>query len=374
MRIGLDAKRALNNATGLGNHARILVNALMRDYKDEEYHLFSPSLQEHFLHRLNGTFQLHLPTTKWHKSFPGLWRSRGMVKDLLRERISLYHGLSNELPLGIHHTRIKTVVTIHDLIFLKHKEQYPVWDRLIYEYKTRHAAKYANAIIAVSEETKRDLIHYYHTPANKITVIHPAVEEQFEQASFSSDQWSNVKSYYRLPKKFILHVGSFFPRKNQLGVIKAFNLLKDKIQEDVVLIGGGGTQLSFIRQYITEHALKNRVHILHNVKNEDLPAIYHAATALVFPALYEGFGAPVLEALFSKTPVITTGGGAMEEASGKGALLVNPESAEDIAEKILQVTFNPVLRNQMITTGLTHAQTMSTKVFAEKTMQLYNSL
>ena len=158
MRIAFDAKRMLNNPTGLGNHARILANALMRDYPDNEYLLFSPTAKDEFLNQLHGEYEMHFPKTRSAQAVHPWWRSYGITNDLLKNKVDIYHGISNELPLNIHRTRIKTVVTIHDLIFLKHKEQYPWIDRQIYTLKTKYAAKHADKIIAVSQETKHDLI------------------------------------------------------------------------------------------------------------------------------------------------------------------------------------------------------------------------
>jgi hypothetical protein len=119
MKIAFDAKRALNNATGLGNHARILLNALMRDFPENEYLLFTPKAKDEFFHLLPPDFKIFFPETNFQKSFHSLWRSFGIKKQLRENRIAIYHGLSNEIPFGVKDSGFKTVVTIHDLIFLK---------------------------------------------------------------------------------------------------------------------------------------------------------------------------------------------------------------------------------------------------------------
>lgn len=373
MRLGFDAKRALNNSTGLGNHARILLNAMMRDFPENEYHLFSPKAKDEFFHQLHGDFKIDFPQTKWQQIANPLWRSFSIKNDLLRNRIDVYHGLSNEIPFGIHKTGIASVVTIHDLIFLKHKEQYPWIDRRFYEGKTRYAAKHADRIIAVSEETKRDLIELYGAKEKKITVIYPSVERNF-QTTDHRPQTTEIQNKYRLPSKYILNVGSFFPRKNQKTLIEAFDRIKNKVEENLVLVGSSGTQKEEIQQLIVSKNLSDRVHIITNVTNEDLPAVYRNASVFVFPSLFEGFGAPVLEALFSKVPVIATKGNAIEEAAGKNSLLINPLSIEEIADALLQVLSNEALRNKMVYEGYQHAQTMTDAEFAGKTMKVYQSL
>jgi glycosyltransferase involved in cell wall biosynthesis len=373
VRLGFDAKRALNNSTGLGNHARILLNAMMRDFPENEFHLFSPKAKDEFFHQLHGDFKLHFPETKFQQALHPLWRSFGIKNDLRKERIDIYHGLSNELPFTISHSAFSKVVTIHDLIFLKHQQQYPFFDRQVYELKTRYAAKHADRIIAVSEETKRDLIDYYGVAEKKIVVIYPSVDAAFQKSEIQNPK-SEILAKYNLPAKYILNVGSFFPRKNQKTLIEAFDRIKNEIEEDLVLAGSSGSIRKEVEQLIASKNLQQRVHIISNISNADLPAVYAAAGLFVFPSLFEGFGAPVLEALFSKTPVIATKGGAVEEAAGKNSLFVQPLSAEDIAEKILLVLKDEILRNKITTEGYAHAQTMTDKVFAEKTMSVYRSL
>ena len=373
MKLGFDAKRALNNGTGLGNHARILLNAMMRDYPDHSYSLYTPRAREQYLSELDGYFQLHFPTTKVAQSLHAWWRSYGVTRDILTHRTDLYHGLSNELPLKIHRTAIATVVTIHDLIFLKHKEQYPLIDRQIYTYKTKYAAKHADRIIAVSEETKRDLIELYHVPERKITVIYPSIDTRFyEKASVAKR--ADVAMQYQLPAKFILNVGSFFPRKNQMRLIAAFDNIKKNIEEDLVLIGSSGNMLNTIREEIISRKIQDRVHIITSVKNEDLPSVYQLASLFVFPSLFEGFGAPVLEALFSQVPVIASAGGAIEEAAGKYSLLIDPTATEDIAAKIVSAMTDDTVRNTMVAKGLEHALTMTDAIFAARTMDVYEGI
>ncbi len=372
MRLAFDAKRALNNFTGLGNHARILLNALMRDFPDNDYLLFSPKAKALLFNELHGDFKLFFPGTgKRLFTHRSLWRSFGVTNDLLDEKVELYHGLSNELPLNIHRTSIKTVVTIHDLIFLKHTEQYPFIDRQIYKLKTKYAAKHAHKIIAVSQETKADLMHFYNVPEKKIEVIYPSVDIAFQTGKVAD---FSVLEKYHLPAKYILNVGSFFPRKNHKKLIEAFALIKEKVAEDLVLIGSGGSIKKEVETFIAENKLRNRVKIIPDVTNEDLPAIYQKASLFVFPSLYEGFGAPVLEALFSKVPVVASKSGAIEEAGGKSSLFIDPTSASEIAAAMLKVLGDSESTKEMIEEGYAHAQNMTDKVFAQKVMGVYKSV
>ncbi|MBS1593897.1 MAG: glycosyltransferase family 4 protein [Bacteroidetes bacterium] len=373
MKIALDAKRMLNNGTGLGNHARILANALMRDYPENEYQLYTPKIDDRYLNELHGAFSIEMPGSKFAQALHPWWRSYSITEDLLKNMVDVYHGLSNELPLNIHRSRIPTVVTIHDLIFLKHREQYPWLDRQVYMVKTKYAARYAHRIIAVSEETKRDLIEYYHVPEKKIKVIYQSIDPRFYAAAAAAVLRAFRKKF-QLSDQYILNVSSFFPRKNQLKLIEAFDLIKDKIPHRLVLAGGAGNMMPEISEMIKERQLADRIITLTNVSNDEMPLLYQASDLFVYPALMEGFGMPVLEALVSGVPVITTGSGAIAEAAGLAAVKIDPLIPESIARAVIMVLLNENLKGQLVLAGREHAATMTDKLFAQRVMQVYESV
>lgn len=365
MKIAFDAKRALNNSSGLGNYSRNLLNALMQNFSNEEYFLFSPQVKDDFFHQLTGEFKMIFPETKLQKSAHPLWRSYGIKNQVLKNGIDIYHGLSSEIPFGMAQLHTRTIVTIHDLIFLKQVEQYPFVDRKIYALKTKYAAKHAHKIVAISNETKQDLVELLGVKEEKVDVIYPIVSSAFQKKTEADIQ------KYKLPRKYILNVGSFFPRKNQRTLIEAFDLIKQEIEEDLVLVGGAGNMKEELMALIEKKKLNARVRIISNATNEDMPAIYSGASVFVWPSLYEGFGMPIVEALFSMVPVITTKGGCFEEAGGKNSLYINPLSAEEIAASIKQSLNNDSDKQKRVRAGLEHAQTMSQQRIAELTMRLY---
>ncbi len=373
MKIALDAKRMLNNGTGLGNHARILANALMRDYPYHEYQLYTPRVQDHYLSELHGTYSLHMPGSKLSQALHPWWRSYSITEDLLRNMVDVYHGLSNELPLNIHRSGIPTVVTIHDLIFLKHHAQYPWLDRQIYTMKTRYATKHAGKIIAVSEETKRDLIDLYRVPEKRIEVIYQSIDPRFYNRA-EPGTLNSFRKKYNVPDKYILNVSSFFPRKNQIKLIEAFDIIKEEVPHHLVLAGGAGNMLGEITKLIDQNRLSDRVCILTGVSNEEMPLLYQGAELFVYPALLEGFGMPVLEALTSGTPVVASQGGAIQEAAGSGSLMTDPKHAEDIAAKVLNALHDPIKRSEMIRLGYEHAATMTDTLFAANVMRVYEAV
>ena len=370
MRIALDAKRILNNATGLGNHGRILLHALLRDYPVHDYLLYSPQANDAMLQELSGDFQIHFPEGKLAKSFPSIWRSLGITSQLKNDRVEIYHGISNELPFNIHDTSTRKVVTIHDLIFLKHKDQYPFIDRQIYEWKTRYAAQNAHHIIAVSTETKEDLINFYKVPEQRITVVYPAIDQRFYKY-YTAAESQTIKERYQLPENYLLNVGSFFTRKNQLKLIEAFNIIKDKIESDLVLAGTGGNQIAGVRALIAHRNLQKRVHIVSTINNDDMPALYQSAQLFVFPSLMEGFGAPIVEAMVSGTPLLVSAIPCFKEVGANAVGYFNPNDAHEMADSILALLQNDKLRHERVEVGRERAKLFSDSNFAEGVMKVY---
>ena len=158
MKIGYEAKRIFHNKTGLGNYSRDLIRILSTYYPDNTYFLYNPKPSEKNLFNSEKTnIKECLPKSSFYKMFYNLWRQKAIVGDIVADDIQIYHGLSGEIPLGINRTKIKTIVTIHDLIFLRYPELYPFLDRIIYRVKFYSACKNADTIIAISEETKKDM-------------------------------------------------------------------------------------------------------------------------------------------------------------------------------------------------------------------------
>lgn len=375
MKIAFDAKRALCNTSGLGNYSRNLLNALTKFFPGEEYLLFSPNVKEELLEQLNGDLKIFLPEKKFHKAVSSVWRTFGIGKELSKQRVNVFHGLSNEIPLVPRSSfLVPFIVTIHDVIFLKYPEQYPWFDRKIYEAKTKFAVKHADKIIAVSNDTKNDLLERYRVPEKKVEVIYQCADERFFNAHCGLPI-SDLEAKYNLPSKYILNVGSFVSRKNQKVLIEAFDKSKNKIEEDLLLVGNSGNLKSEIEQLIVAKSLQHRVKIISNISNNDLPAVYRNAILFVYPSAKEGFGIPIVEALLSKVPVITTKGGAMEEAAGKNSLLLDiPNHAEEVSEKMLIALTDEKLRKKMVEEGFAHAQKFNSKNFAEQTMRVYKGV
>ena len=299
------------------------------------------------------------------------WRTFGITKEAENRHLDLYHGLSHELPVGIEKTHIPTVVTMHDLIFVRHPELYPFIDRKLYKAKYLRSCRVADRIIAVSQQTKNDLMELWGIEEEKISVVYQGCHPDFCQ-QVTDSQKQAVREKYHLPETYLLNVGAIEPRKNQLLVLEA--LVAGAIDTPLVIAGRKTNYIAELQQYIEKHRLQKQVFILPNVDFADLPALYQSASIFIYPSQYEGFGIPIVEALQSGVPVIAAKGSCLEESGGSDSRYIAPNSEVELAEQIMILERDSRLRNNMIEKGRAYAKQFSDKAIAIHLMQLYQSL
>jgi glycosyltransferase involved in cell wall biosynthesis len=303
--------------------------------------------------------------------FKIFWRTIGICKDLKKEKIDLFHGLSNEIPIGLKKIGIPSVVTIHDLIFYRYPQYYPYFDRKIYELKVRYASKHADKIIAVSEQTKLDLINFFNVEESRIEVIYQNCDPIF-LSKVTEHEKTRIRNTYNLPEEFLLNVGTIETRKNSLLIVKALKKLQDNIH--LVIIGKETPYTQVVKKFIANNNLMSRVHFLKNVSFQDLPGIYQQASIFIYPSVFEGFGIPVVEALSSGIPVIAATGSCLEEAGGKNSIYVDPNDSDELANQINLLINNTEKRELMIRSGFEHINNFSNQQIADKLFKLYQNL
>lgn len=374
MKIGFDAKRLYNNFTGLGNYSRTLLQSLYEFFPEDEHYLYTPKIRhtpETELFLKNPAYRTYTSTSP----VKSLWRSYGIKKNLKQDQIELYHGLSHEIPVNIHKTHIRSVVTIHDIIYKTYPDMFPAIDRTIYDLKFKYSCRHADKIIAISESTKKDIIRYYGIPEEKIAVIYQAINPIFYHPQAEYLAASTLKSYH-IPDEYILYVGAINSRKNLLGIIKAYAMLPETFKIPLVIVGNGGKYKEEVLKYAGSHGLLKNLIILHNLADSKIvQALYQKAQLFIYPSFYEGFGLPVTEALLSKTPVITSDISSLPEAGGPDTCYVNPTDTEAIAYAIETVLSDQDKRKTMIENGCTFAQQQfNIHTLTQQVHQLYQQL
>jgi glycosyltransferase involved in cell wall biosynthesis len=379
MIIGVDAKRIFKNTTGLGNYSRTLLDALAKNYPTNQYHLFTPAISEQYNIGNTNNQTIHLPTNWWHKKFPNIWRRTGMVNDIAKANIQLFHGLSNELPSGIEKIHCKKVVTVHDLIFERYPKSYNIDERYVHRIKVKKACQIAGAVIATSLQTKQDLVDFYTIDPAKIYVCYQSCSSIFEQIK-STAELELVKEKYNLPNQYFLFVSSITQRKNLLTVCKAMALQKNTNSIPLVVVGNGKKEKNEVIAYMESQGLMHKIIFLNDiakaknfghVPNIDLPAIYQQALALIYPSFFEGFGIPLLEAMWSRLPVISSNTSSLPEVCEKAALYFNPSDEHALATHMQSILHNQALRNDLIALGVQQAQKFTVDQFAKTVMDVY---
>lgn len=369
MKIGFDAKRAFHNSSGLGNYSRDLIRMVSQYYPDLQYLLYNPKPGK-IPFRLDTNSREILPNSVFWRFLSSFWRQKGILQQLEKDQIQLYHGLTGEIPRGIQYTNIKAIVTIHDLIFVHFPELYKPIDRKIYFNKFQYAADHSDLIIAISEQTKKDIVKFLHIDPKRIKVIYQGCNAAYK-ARYTQEEFKQTTKKFSLPKQFILNVGTIEKRKNLLNLVKA---VENSTMELVVVGNDKSTYAQEVKKYINANGMDHRVHFLKNVNTVELAQIYQMATIFVYPSIFEGFGIPIIEALFSKTPVITSQESCFSEAGGPDSMYINPEDFKSIEDAIHTISENKELQEHMATQGFAYAQQFNDDVIARKLFETYKSV
>ena len=366
--IGYDAKRIVRNGTGLGSYGRTLINDLAPLMPDTNLRLYAPDAGRDDLRNqveLRDNVQFCYPDHLRFRLQRDWWRMKGVVKDLRRDGVELYHGLSGELPEGLSAAGIPGVVTVHDLIFLRHPEFYPALDAFFYKLKFRKMLREATRIIAISACTKRDILYYGDFPEDRIDLVYQSCSTRFSQP-VSPSLLVEARRKYRLPQRYVLNVGTVELRKNILLGIRAMAKLPADLH--LVIVGRQTKYQKQLDAEIRKLGLGNRIHFLQGVPNTLLPAVYRQAEAFIYPSRYEGFGVPVIEAIQSGLPVVAATGSCLEEAGGPDSLYVDPDDADGAAAAVLSAMEN---RTGMVERSRHYVRRFENQDVASQVLEVY---
>ncbi len=368
MAIYIDISAAVHGRAGLGRYAESLARALVQEY---------PGRFAFFYNRDRGTNPLagleDVPTRTVHAGYKP-WRMAvwlGQILGLGFERLlpeaELYHATEHLLlPLR----QVPTVLTVHDLIYHLFPEHHKPLNYRFLNWAMPLFVRRSEAIIAISESTKRDLIRRYGVHPDKVTVVYEAAAPHFRPAS--PGVIAAVRARYGLPEDFILTVGTIEPRKNLPRLLDAFRRLRRKGHNTwLVVVGGKGWLYEGFFRCLEESQLGEAVLLPGYIPDADLPAIYSAARVFVFPSLYEGFGLSVLEAMACGTAVVCSGASSLPEVGGNAARYFDPTNVEEMAEAIETVWRDEALRAEMVRRGLAQVARFSWARAARETMAVY---
>ncbi|MBI2953593.1 MAG: glycosyltransferase family 4 protein [Chloroflexi bacterium] len=373
MHVGINAHllsfAASYRGAGISRYIRSLISHL-RQSGNGQYTVFlgDPNFPQEF--SPNTSFHLNisrLPTV--NPMVRILWEQLLLPVELASSDIDILHSMGYVQPVACLR---RSIVTVHDLSFVLFPEMFNRLNRLYLTMLTRLSVRRANRVIAVSENTKRDLTRLFGVASEKIDVVYHGVEERFcpatgaELAAFRLDR--------NLPERYILFIGTLEPRKNVHTLIKAFaKVRKAGLPHKLVIGGAKGWLWSEIFSMVSEMGLEREVIFPGYISLENEPLWYNGADLFVYPSLYEGFGFPLLEAMACGTPVVTSNSSSLPEVVGEAGLLVDPSSGDDLAEAMLTVLTDRALSDDMKKKGLERARSFSWAEAAGKTAQIYQS-
>lgn len=368
IRIGFDGKRFFHNNTGLGNYSRNLIKVVSDYFPDNEYLLYNPKKNSKYtLDTFNTSVKEILPKSFLSKKFKSLWRL-WFVHSSIEKNTTIFHGLSGEIPLGLS-KKIKKVVTIHDLIFIRYPNLYSFFDRKIHFLKFKYAAQKSDVVVAISKQTKNDIITYLGISEDKIKVIYQGCDPVYKE-NYSESKKTEVIKRYHLPQKFILNVGTIETRKNAFLIVKGIQ----GTTIPLVLVGRKTAYCKEIDNFISENNMQNQLIYINKISQNDLAIIYQTASVFVYPSIFEGFGIPIIEALYSKTPVITTNSGVFPEAGGPDSIYINPNNVSEMRDAIFGLFNNEDLCLAIAAKGHVFVQKFNDDVIAKHWQNLYESL
>jgi glycosyltransferase involved in cell wall biosynthesis len=374
MKIAIDVSLAVGESAGVGSYTRGLLEGLAAIDPDNEYVLYSyldfpQSSQPTFPQQPNFSLRmLHPEAERWER----IWYQANLPPKEALDAVDVLHSPFFNAPQE-HHGAL--VVTIHDVSFLLQPQFHTEANRLHCLQGTLKAALYADRIIAVSQQTKKDLMGYFSIPEERIRVVHEAPRKVYAPER-NVEVIRVALERLGISHNFILFVGSLEPRKNLKTLLQAFAsyVTQHAGEEWLVVAGGKGWLNDDLSQVAADLGIAERVQFLGYVQEADLRVLYSAAKLFVYPSIYEGFGLPPLEAMACGAPVITSTTSALPEVVGDAALLIDPHNSEALCQAMQRVLRDADLRVRMRQQSLARAKLFSWERAAEETLAVYEEV
>jgi glycosyltransferase involved in cell wall biosynthesis len=369
MIIGIDASRAVRaQRTGTERYSLEIIRHLlaMPEASKHRWRLYldAPDRDARLTEHLPKTDHIEVCVIPARQ----LWTHRTLAHEVMRRRPDVLFVPAHVIPFVLPASRLPaSVVTVHDLGYHAFPETHTWWQRLLIEGGTRWSVRVAQRVIAVSQATANDLTALHHVPAQRIRVIY---EAPAQTAIVTPDQAAAVRQRYRLERPYTLFVGTIQPRKNVARLLQAYEWLyrNTPVAWDLVFAGAPGWLSDGLYERAASMGLAQQVRFLGYIPDDDLPALLKGALFFSFPSLFEGFGLPVLEAQSYGVPVLTSNNSSLPEVAGDAALLVDPTDVDAIANAMLRLSQDEVLRQQLIEAGYANVRRFSWEKAAQETL------
>lgn len=373
--IGFDAKHANRGNTKQSSYARFVIDALSNACPKSAYlrmYIEKSELNYDYeaLAERPNVESMEPDGVLWRK-LSWLWRMWHIGRDMERGDVELFHALAGLVPYGLARRNIRTVVTVHSLEFLRLRRLFsPIYNfyRRAILLSSMHRA---DRIVAVSECVKHDLIRYLHIDVDKIDVIYGGCHHRFSEPMTDAEM-ARVRERYNLPNRYLLVAGRHNARKNLNHIIETLPQMDSDV--DIVIVGRGTEHTANLVRRMKALGVESRVRLLYGVADEDMPAIYHGATAYLMLSLYEGFSTTIVEALTVGVPVIASRGSSLEEVGGPDSIYVDSDDRTGLLEAIKRVLANEELRATMIERGREYAQRFRPEVAAYNLLNCYRRI
>ena len=367
MRVALDTSAVGPGMTGIGAYALTLALTLPRYDRGRQYVLVSPDGTGCGATDAQGRA---LPVIG--DSGGAMWHQLGMPSELESWEVGIYHSPLFTSPLV---KVCQYVVTMHDVIPLAAPEHCQPEFLRFFEQWAAPCLELADRVVTVSEYSRQDIMKHLSLSEDKLTVVPECVRPVFRPAA-PGESLAGTLSKYRIRAPFALFVGTIEPRKNVDGIIAAYARLSARTRENLSLVIVGrqqsdGLDVSGLADRLD---VRDTVSLPGYVADEDLVVLYRAARMFVFPSRYEGFGLPVLEAMASGVPVITSTVTSLPEVAGDAALLVDPDDVDGLADAMQQLDEDDDLRRRLTERGLARASHFSPDEMVRQMTAVYDSL
>ena len=367
MRIAFDGTTLTPSRTGIGYYSEHLLSHLAAEFTEDEWIVISNQplslsdpLPPHRRLDAEGRIPWRIP-----------WIQLTAPRLLRQLDPHVAHFTNSICPLR---SPVPTVLTIHDMSPELFPHLHPLRRRLTRRL-VRRCARRAQAVIAVSESTRRNICAILGVSSRKVVVVREAAAPAFRPIE-DRETLRRVRNRYNLPERFLLHVGTIEPRKNLVSLVQAFSRVVGSGYSDLglVLVGKWGWGIHQVREAIGALGLRGPVRLPGYVEFGDLPALYSLAVATLYPSLHEGFGLPVIEAMACGSPVITSANSSLIEVAGSAALMLDGPSPTAIAAALRRLLGSRDLREELAGRSLQNARRFSWSRAAAETHQVYEDV